>query len=144
MKRKTVIDIISFLLILLFIYTAMSKILNFNQFKGQMYNQTLSHGLATLLIWTLPGIEILTGLLLLFEKTKPYGFYISILLMTVFTGYIILVLLNYFGRVPCSCGGVIKAMGWKLHLLFNLFFLLLSTCAIFIINRERRLVGKEK
>jgi putative oxidoreductase len=74
MKSKTALDIISFLLILLFIYTAVSKLIYFDQFKGQMYNQTLPHGVATFLIWTLPEIEILTGLLLLFEKTNPYGF----------------------------------------------------------------------
>ncbi|MCW3118108.1 MAG: hypothetical protein JWM28_2190 [Chitinophagaceae bacterium] len=144
MKSKTALDIISFLLILLFIYTAVSKLIDFNQFKGQMYNQTLPRAVAKLLIWTLPEIEILTGLLLLFEKTKPYGFYLSLILMILFTGYIILVVLNYFGRVPCSCGGVIKYLGWKLHLIFNLFFLLLSILAIFITNRERGLVGKEK
>jgi putative oxidoreductase len=142
MKRKTVIDIISFLLILLFIYTAVSKLLDFDQFKGQMYNQTLPHSVATVLIWTLPEIEILTGLLLLFEKTKLYGFYLSLALMLLFTGYITLVLLNYFDRVPCSCGGVIKSLGWKMHLIFNLLFLLLSILAIFILNRERRLVNQ--
>jgi putative oxidoreductase len=142
MKSKTALDIISFLLILLFIYTALSKLFDFNQFKVQMNNQTLPHSIATLLIWTLPEIEILTGLLLLFNKTKTYGFYLSLILMVLFSGYIILVLLNYFGRVPCSCGGVIKFLGWKLHLIFNLFFLLLSILAIFITNRERRMVGK--
>lgn len=142
MKSKTVTDIISFLLILLFVYTATSKLIDFNQFKGQMYNQTLPQPVETLLIWTLPEIEIVTTLLLLFERTKVYGFYLSLFLMTVFTGYIALVLLNYFDRVPCSCGGVIKALGWKMHLVFNLFFLLLSILAIFITNRERRLVGK--
>ncbi|MFA6083425.1 MauE/DoxX family redox-associated membrane protein [Mucilaginibacter sp.] len=144
MKSKTVTDIISFLLILLFVYTATSKLIDFNQFKGQMYNQTLPHPVETLLIWTLPEIEIVTALLLLFEKTKVYGFYLSLFLMTIFTGYIALVLLNYFGRVPCSCGGVIKALGWKMHLVFNLCFLLLSILAIFITNRERRLVVKEE
>jgi putative oxidoreductase len=143
MKSKTALDIISFLFILLFIYTAVSKLIDFNQFQRQMYNQTLPHDVATLLIWTLPEIEILTGLLLLFEKTKPYGFYLSFTLMLLFTGYITLVLLNYFGRVPCSCGGVIKALGWKWHLIFNLFFLLLSSLAITITNRERRLVAKQ-
>jgi putative oxidoreductase len=142
MKSKTALDIISFLLILLFIYTAVSKLLDFTQFKGQMYNQTIPHSIATVLIWTLPEVEVITGLLLLSDKTKLFGFYLSLLLILLFTGYIILVLLNYFGRVPCSCGGVIKDLGWKLHLVFNLFFLLLSILAIFITNRDRRPIGK--
>ena len=143
MKSKTALDIISFFLIFLFVYAALSKLFDFTQFKGQMYNQTLPHAIATTLVWTLPGIEIITALLLLSDNTKLYGFYLSFILMALFTGYIILVLSNYFGRVPCSCGGVITALGWKTHLVFNLFFLLLSILGIFIINRERRFVGKE-
>jgi putative oxidoreductase len=135
--------IIQALLILLFIYTATSKLINFDQFKGEMYNQTLPHEVATVLIWTLPGIEILAAMLLLFERTQPVGYYLSALLLSLFTGYVSLVLLNFFSRVPCSCGGVIKALGWKMHLIFNLFFLLLSILGIFITNRERRLPGKK-
>ena len=135
--------IIQALLILLFIYTATSKLINFDQFAGEMYNQTLPHEVATVLIWTLPGIEILAAMLLLFERTQPVGYYLSAILLSLFTGYVSLVLLNFFSRVPCSCGGVIKALGWKMHLIFNLFFLLLSIRGIFITNRERRLPGKK-
>lgn len=142
MKRFYFFDIIIFLLILLFVYTAMSKLFDFEQFKGQMYNQALPHALATVLIWTLPGIEIIAALLLLFEQTRLAGLYLSTVLMILFTGYIALVLLGYYGRVPCSCGGVIKSLGWKNHLFFNLFFLLLSILGIFTISRERRMVTK--
>jgi uncharacterized membrane protein YphA (DoxX/SURF4 family) len=134
-------ELFSFCLILLFVYTASSKLLDFNQFKVEMYDQTLPHRIATLLIWLLPGVEISVSLLLLFEKTRLAGFYASGILIVLFTGYIGLVLLNYFGRVPCSCGGVIKALGWRLHLVFNLFFLLLSLLGIYVINRERRSPG---
>jgi putative oxidoreductase len=142
MKTNHILNVISALLILLFVYTAMSKLLDFEQFKSQMYNQTLPHEMATALIWTLPEIEILTTMLLLFERTRSLGFYLSGILMVLFTGYIGLVLLNYFGRVPCACGGVIKALGWKMHLMFNLFFLLLTGLGIFIDYRERRTTGK--
>lgn len=138
MKRSTIIDIISFLLILLFVYTAASKLLDFKHFKIQMYIQTIPHKVSTALIWTLPSIEIIVALLLLFDKTRLFGLYLSSILLILFTGYITLVLLGYFGRMPCSCGGVITSLGWKNHLLFNLFFLLLSILGIYIINIERR------
>jgi putative oxidoreductase len=144
MKSKTAIDLFSFLLILLYIYTAVSKLSDFTLFKRQMYAQTLPHWFATFLIWTLPELEILTAFLLLFKRTKVFGYSISFFLMTLFTGYILLVLLNYFGRVPCSCGGVIKALGWKMHLLFNFLFLLLSLTGILIIRKERRLIATIK
>jgi putative oxidoreductase len=142
MKTNHSNHIIVALLILLYTYTAVSKLLVFEEFRDQMYNQALPRALATVLIWSLPAIELLTAGLLLSERTKLPGLYLSAVLMTLFTAYIGLVLLNYFGRVPCSCGGVIQALGWKLHLVFNLFFLLLTILAIMITNRERRHADK--
>lgn len=141
-NRMLLVEIIRFLLILLFIYTAVSKLIDFNQFRTQMYNQTLPHWLSSVLIWTLPEIEIGAAILLLFERTRIAGFYLSTILMVLFTGYVGLALLHYFDRVPCSCGGVIKALGWKMHFLFNLFFLLLSVLGIYSAYRERSVIGK--
>lgn len=143
MRRINIIDIISFLLILLFVYTAMSKLLDFEQFKTQMFNQALPREVTTTLIWTLPGFELLTALMLLFERTRLLGYYMSAILLCLFTAYIALVLLHSFSHIPCSCGGVIKSLDWKMHLVFNLFFLLLSILGIFIINRERRVIGEK-
>jgi putative oxidoreductase len=121
----------------------MSKLMDFEQFKTQMFNQALPREVATILIWTLPGLELLTAVMLFFEQTRLLGYYLSAVLLCLFTAYIALVLLHSFSRIPCSCGGVIKALGWKTHLVFNLFFLLLSILGIFIINRERRVIGKK-
>ncbi|MGY3212455.1 MauE/DoxX family redox-associated membrane protein [Mucilaginibacter sp. HD30] len=131
-------ELIIFLLVLLWIYTASSKLMDFHHFKAQMHNQTLPRYLADILIYTLPPVEILAALLLVFQATRQAGFYLSALLMLLFTAYIGLVLLNYFGRVPCSCGGVLRMMNWKQHFLFNLFFLLLTVYGSYHVYRERR------
>jgi putative oxidoreductase len=141
MKRTLLSDIIAFLLILLFVYTAASKLMDFEKFKGQMHNQTLPHWLATTLIWTLPEIELIVAFLLIFSVSRLAGLYASLLLMAVFTGYIGLVLLHVFSRVPCSCGGVLKIMGWKVHFFFNLFFVAVIYTGIVFLNRERRVGG---
>jgi putative oxidoreductase len=144
MKNTTIPEIISASLILLFAYTAASKLLDFEQFRLQMYNQTVPHDVATVLIWFVPGLEIITAILLGSPQTRLYGLYLSAVLISVFTGYIALVLLDYFGRTPCSCGGVIQSLGWKMHFVFNLFFLLLTALGIYFLNRERRISGKKK
>jgi putative oxidoreductase len=143
MKTSLKIQIISSLLILLFVYAAMSKLLDFQQFKVQMNIQTFPHWLAAVLVSTLPEVELIIAGILVFESTRKAGLILSAGMLVIFTGYIGLVLLNYFGRVPCSCGGVIKALGWKMHLVFNLFFLLLSFLGIYFINRERSVIGKK-
>ncbi|WP_374950178.1 MauE/DoxX family redox-associated membrane protein [Mucilaginibacter sp.] len=131
-------DGIAFFLILLFIYTAVSKLSDFDQFQRQMKLQTIPVWMQQILILFLPGVEIITGLLLAFTHTRLIGLYLSAILMTLFTGYVALVLINYFEQTPCSCGGVIKILGWKAHFVFNIFFLLLSILGIYIFNRERR------
>jgi putative oxidoreductase len=138
-NTKSVIpEIIVFLLVLLWIYTASSKLMDFHHFKVQIHNQTIPPAVADILTYALPPAEILAALLLVFHPTRPAGFIVSTFLMIVFTAYIGLVLLNFFGRVPCSCGGVLRIMNWKQHFLFNLFFLLLTIYGSYHVFRERR------
>jgi putative oxidoreductase len=141
MKADTQIKLYSSLFILLFVYTAVSKLLNFEEFERQMYKQAIPHLLASVIIWTLPAFELFTAFLLMSTKVRLQGFVLSALLMAVFTGYISLAVLHVFPQVPCSCGGVIKGMGWKMHLVFNLLFLLLSVFGVFITYKERRSAG---
>jgi hypothetical protein len=138
MKRTHILDIVALLLIFLFVYTASSKLMNFGQFRVQMHNQTIPHWMTQAVIYTLPQIEIVTSVLLLIPKTRLWGFYMAFVLMALYTGYAGLVLINYFGHAPCSCGGVLKTMGWKTHFVLNLFFLLLTAIGIYITYRERR------
>jgi putative oxidoreductase len=131
--------VIEFLLILLWIYAALSKLLSFDEFKGQMYNQTFSRGISGLLIYFLPPLELTAAVLLILNRTRMAGLVLSLVLMASFTVYISLVLLNFWSRVPCSCGGIFQKMGWKPHLWINLFFLALITIAINSKIKERSL-----
>ncbi len=51
------------LLIILWVYTATSKIIDFPAFKREMFNQAFGRPVAQLLIYSLPTIEILAALL---------------------------------------------------------------------------------
>lgn len=141
-KAVWLIEISVFMLILLFAYTAMSKLVAFSAFTREMYNQTLPQILIVIDIYTLPEAELLLCLLLLFSQTRLAGLWLSLGMLLIFTTYIGLVLIHFFPWVPCSCGGVIAAMGWKLHFFFNLFFLLINIMAIYFTYQERRLTGK--
>jgi putative oxidoreductase len=131
---KNILDIVQFLLILLWVYAASSKLLNYPHFKIQMHIQTLPARLSDALVYTVPSLELLAAIFLLFSKTKLAGLYLSLILMILFTGYVGLVILNFFGRTPCSCGGVLKQLGWNLHFFFNLFYLLLTITGICILQ----------
>lgn len=124
--KELLILIITALLVLLWTYTALSKLADLTEFKRQLSNQVFSGNFVQFLIWFIPTIELLATALLLFKKTTSIGLLLSSLLMLAFSAYIILILAGYYHKVPCSCGGVLKSLGWQAHLYFNLFFLSIS------------------
>jgi len=129
-KRKIIIHMIILLLIILFFYTAISKLSDIDEFRRQLSNQALPGWSVGILLWLIPITEIVVSLLLVAGPTRTVGLYGSALLMLIFTGYMGLVLMNVFDRVPCSCGGVLRNMSFAFHFIFNAFFLLLSLSAI--------------
>jgi hypothetical protein len=137
MKRKIVIEILSSLVILLFVYTSVSKWLDFKTFTGQMNNQPFPNWLTPGLVWTLPSVEIIISGLLMFDKTQLLGFRAALILMLLFTLYTLLVLLKVFGRVPCSCGGVIENLSWGQHLVFNLFYVGIALAGMILKKKEQ-------
>ncbi|SRR5258708_2298882 len=135
-KRQVLIECISALLIMLFLYASLSKFLDFTTFIGEMNNQPLPKSWTPVLVWVIPCSEILMCIALLFERTRLLGLYASLGFMSLFTIYSIIIILNFFGRIPCSCGGVIKRLTWRQHIVLNLFFVALSIVGI-ILQRKK-------
>jgi putative oxidoreductase len=136
MKRKIIIEIISSLLILLFLYDSVSKWLSFKNFIGEMNNQPFPNWMTPYLVWSIPIIEVLIAIGLMFEKTRVPAFYASFVLMMAFTIYTAAILLHSFSYVPCSCGGVIRKLTWPQHIVFNLFFVGISVLGIWLKKRD--------
>jgi len=135
-KRQVVLESISALLIMLFLYASVSKFLDFQRFMGEMNNQPLPNSWTPFLVWTIPSFEIAISVALIFERTRMAGFIASLVLMTLFTIYAATILLHFFEYVPCSCGGVIRKLTWPQHLVFNLFFVGLSVTGIILQRRS--------
>lgn len=146
MIKKISIEIICFLLILLFIYAAVSKLLDYDTFRVQLSKSPFITQFAPVIAWALPIGEILVGLALTFKRTRLLGLYASLFLMTMFTAYIY-AMLHYSYYIPCSCGGILSKMGWNTHLWFNGGFVVLSIIGIFVqtsLLREQILLPIEK
>jgi len=69
-KRKVILEAIASLLILLFLYAGVSKILNFDRFIGEMNNQPFPNSWTPFLVWTIPSLEIAIALALMIESTR--------------------------------------------------------------------------
>ncbi len=124
--KKYTLFVITCLLLVLFTYTAASKLLGYERFVLELRNQPLPRQWKTVLSWMIPCTELLVSFFLFFPKTRLLGFVMSFLLLLGFTTYTGLVLLNYFDRIPCSCGGIIKQLNWTQHLVFNIIFTMLA------------------
>lgn len=131
MKQKVTIEIICSLLVLLFVYAAVSKLVDFQTFVIDMNNQPFPAFMKPILVWAVPLTELAIVALLIFDSTRLLGLYASLLLMVAFTFYTAVVLLHFFKYIPCSCGGIIKNFSWQQHLVFNLFFVLITVIGIF-------------
>lgn len=145
MKKKAAYEsILAVILILLWVYTAGTKLTHFDKFKSELFNQVFSRGFASVLLYLIPTAELIAGLLLLKSPLRLAGFTLSFLLMALFTGYVGLILLGYYDRVPCSCAGIIQNMGWSAHLIFNILFMAIAIVGIIITYKNRRAVTTMK
>jgi putative oxidoreductase len=138
MKKATVTQLICALLVLLYVYTAVSKLADFAEFARQMRGQPLPLPVREVLVRTLPAGELLVAACLLLPRLRTAGLWLSAGLLVAFTVYVLLALAGAFPRVPCSCGGVLRSLGWRNHLYFNLVFLLLNGAALWLDAKERR------
>lgn len=121
---KKVIIAISYSLVLLFLYAATSKLLTYDKFVVQIGQSEMLSPYAGVLAWLVPLIEIVIAVLLVFSGLRLLGLYASLGLMAMFTAYIFIVL-HFMEKQPCGCGGVLQAMTWSQHLVFNSVFTVL-------------------
>lgn len=135
-KKQVILECISALLIMLFLYASISKFLDFRTFIDQMNNQPLPNSWTPFLVWCIPLLEIAISIALIFEYTRLLGLWASLVLMTLFTIYTGLVLFHFFPYVPCSCGGVIRHLTWNQHLVLNLTYTGLSVLGI-VLQRSK-------
>jgi hypothetical protein len=129
MKKRIIVEVISFLSIILFLYTAISKLIEFDVFREQIGQSNFLSPLSNVIAWLLPSAEIITAILLFFPATRLKGLYAALCLMSVFTVYVMLILI-FQNHLPCSCGGIIGHMTWQQHLLFNSIMVWLEIVAI--------------
>lgn len=117
------LEVVAWLLAALFTYTAVSKVYDWQGTRMAMYNQVFPWWMADIILYTLPFVELGVAVLLLVSVWRKAGLLISIILLSLFTGYVAWVWLGFTDRVPCSCGGVLGSLGWGEHLVVNLLFL---------------------
>lgn len=113
-------DFVATILIFLWTYTGLDKLIRFTESRKAFLNQPIPNEIEEVLAYAIPGVELLLALLLLFSVTRWWGYLGSALLLTVFITYVGLIWVGAFPRVPCNCAGIIDNMGWEAHFWMNL------------------------
>ena len=140
MNRVVISEIARYLLILLFAYTAASKMLTYPLFVVQIGLSPILPAFTQKVAWVVPLVEFLVALMLAVPDTRIIGFYSSWVLMLSFTLYVAAIL-TIASHVPCSCGGVLEALSWEQHLVFNFTFLALNTLVLIWYYRNPRMIS---
>lgn len=135
MKRSLILEVIIYLFILLFVYTALSKLFIYDVYIKDLRRSPDLKPFALALSFIIPISELLIAGLLMFKNTRLLGLYGSLILMVLFTVYVAYVL-NSFDSYPCQCGGIIKELTWRQHIWFNIFFMVLAFIGVLLQRKQ--------
>ena len=116
--KSWVVLVVSGFVILLFVYTGVSKLLMFQNFIEQLRQVEFLQPIALPVAIVLPVTELVVSFLLLVPGTRLVGLWCVLILMVIFEVYISIMLV-LSPSLPCSCGGVVQAFTWQGHLVFN-------------------------
>lgn len=122
---KKAAEVIAGIFILLFVYTALSKLMDLNTFKSVLSKSPLIGSRAAFVAWSIPISELIIAALLFLPSTRKLGLVASLGLLLLFTLYIAYMLV-FTPQLPCSCGGVLQTMDWDTHLAFNIGALIIG------------------
>lgn len=129
--KSILLNLLSALFILLFVYTGLSKLLDHDFFLSTLSKSPVVGNAAVVMAYALPIAEFaIAGLLLVHHRTN-WGWYAAFAIMLSFTLYVGFMLATQ-SKLPCSCGGVLKGLTWKEHLTFNTGFTLIALIGLLL------------
>ena len=138
MKRSTIVEVVAILLVILFAYTAASKLLDIGLFK--LLSRFLPYiNKFPVAIWIFPIVELVIIFLLLLKNFRKWGFYSVATVMLIVIVYRIVVLTS--GKhLPCLCGPVVRKLNEHEHIYFNIIVLLVSVGAILLSRQKSNVI----
>lgn len=135
--KNSLPNIISFLFILLFLYSGLDKLLSYQYFNFMLQRSPLTGRIGLVIALALPVLELSIGICLLLSylssrtPLRTKGLYAAGILMMLFTLYVAYMLAFAPSR-PCSCQGLFQQMNWHQQLYFNITFTNLAILGIWL------------
>lgn len=129
MKRTRLLECVVLLLIVLWTYTAFSKLFAYPATVLQLQHMPFIAPAAAFAGWFIPAVEIIIAVLLVVTNYRKAGLWASLILISIFTFYLAFAM-GAGKKLPCSCGGIISTLSWTGHLVFNSGIALLTAMAL--------------
>jgi uncharacterized membrane protein YphA (DoxX/SURF4 family) len=136
MSKKALLYSISAIFIFLFLYTGIEKLSNSEALSIQMKEIPFLKPFAGWLIALVAILELLVAILLVRKSSRLTGMYACLILMILFTLYLIIVWYSTDG-LTCSCGGFLTQLPQNIHIMLNIS---LAGLAIAGIRLEKQMI----
>src|SRR5690606_8092224 len=107
-------ELIAWMLIVMWMYVASSKLMEHRKFEMQVRQSPLLSPFSEFISWGIPISELLIAVLLAGRRFRLPALYASFGLMVLFTAYVGR-MINVIGDLPCSCGGILETFSWDQH-----------------------------
>lgn len=138
-SKRIIVDVIIYLFVALFVYTAESKFMTMKSFESILSRSPLTAPFSIIIAWAVPIIEILISILLLIPNCKKLGLIFSLTLMSLFTVFLTYGIVSG-SKLPCHCGGLISSMTWQQHIWLNIGFIILAIIGLKLYKKEQKIL----
>lgn len=115
MKREHAANIVTALLIIVFVFAGTIMLLNYEAFRGQLSNHPLTTDYAAGIAWRLPAFQLILSYFLLWQKSRLPALYTSFVLL--------------LSTAICMITAI-PVMPWPLLFTMNVILLLLTITGI--------------
>lgn len=141
--RENIQWVVIRVLILLFLYSAIAKLLDYETSASELAKSPFLHSWANKLAWAVPLTELAVAIMLLIKKTRSAALHAYFFIMVAFTAYVYLMMKKAY-YLPCACGGLLESeLSWPGHLLLNGVFTLMAIASILLEGKYKK-SDKEK
>lgn len=138
MKKNIYIEIILVLLIAIFLFSGISKIIHIKDLSIVLDKFPVLGNRPDASAWLLLIIELSIALMLMFPASALMGIRLAIVYLIIASSYIGSVLL-FADRSMCTCAAFFKMLSWPQHIMINLVLIVIGAGVLIARDREKRI-----
>jgi len=126
--QKIISEVVALIIVIVLLYAAINKLIHYRSFRFLLGITPTLKGMVSALTFAIPILELSIGILILLQKTKLAGLYLSI-------GLFIIYLVGMFQLklyVPNIRGGILDRLSFTQYVILNTLLLVLAILGIVI------------